>query len=90
MAVLDRRIERHRAVDAARDDHGGLEREVDLGLEDAGSLAPMRLPGRGEIGVGGDTHLALAVIAELRALEDAGPPIFSTAPASAAAFATGI
>ena len=69
--VLDRRIERGCAVDAARDDDRSLEREIDLGFEDA-ERAAHALPGRGEVGVGGDAHLALAVIPELRALEDAG------------------
>ena len=46
---------------------------------------PSALPGRGELGAVGDAHLALAVVAEARGLQDAGQQAAASSAASCSA-----
>ena len=71
VGVLRRVVDGGAAVDGARDQHGDLELEGDPRLEDAEDATNLG-PRGGEVGLGGrQLDLALAVITEIRGLEDA-------------------
>ena len=73
VAVLDRDIGRHLAVQPARHDHRNLALELHVGLEDAlrrrGHGSAQCVPCGLQIALRPDRHLALAVIAQPHGLE---------------------